>query len=123
MDLCLDPNSGVSLYEQIYDYFADKISYGEYKVRDRLPTYTAISTEYGVSISTVKTAYQKLERDGYIKMSNRGSYVHDVTDTTEKLIARRMESVIESAKTHGASRNNIVAAIEIVKEKYCRDCS
>ncbi len=123
MDLYLNPNSGVSLYEQIYDYFADKISYGEYKPRDRLPTYTAISTEYGVSISTVKTAYQKLERDGYIKMSNRGSYVHDINDTTEKLIARRINSVIESAKCHGVSATDISAALKIVKEKYCRDCS
>lgn len=120
MDLYLDTNSDVALYEQIYSYFADKISYGEYKPRDRLPTYTAISAEYGVSISTVKTAYQKLERDGYIKMSNRGSYVHDLTDTVEKLIARRINSVIESAKCHGAGAADISAALKMVKEKYCR---
>lgn len=119
MDLYLDSNSGISLYEQIYDYFANKISYGDYKPRDRLPTYKAISAEYGVSLSTVQTAYRKLEREGYIEMSNRGSYVNELNAPFDKLLSQRLDSVIRFAENRGAGKKDISAALEVMIEKYC----
>lgn len=110
---------GKDLYPQIYNYYKNKILYGEYKAGDKLPTYSAMCNRYAVSLTTVKKAYQRLEREGYISLSLKGSFVRERGETVAEAIAHSLDNDIENALTYGAAKEDISAAIESILEKYC----
>lgn len=66
---------GKDLAPQIYEFYRNKICFGDYKPGDKLPSYKSLAEKYAVSYSPIKTAYQSLEREGYIHLSTKGSIV------------------------------------------------
>lgn len=110
---------GKDLYPQIYSYYKNKILYGEYKAGDKLPTYSAMCNRYAVSLTTVKKAYQQLEREGYISLSLKGSFVKERGETVAEALSRCLGADIENALAFGAAKEDISAAIETILEKYC----
>lgn len=55
------------LYQQIKDYFVDKIENEEIMTGELLPSENQISKDFDVSRHTVRQAFSMLENEGYIK--------------------------------------------------------
>lgn len=55
------------LYAQVYDILVEKISNGEFKKEDILPTESEFQELFGVSRITARKALEKLTEDGYIR--------------------------------------------------------
>lgn len=116
-ELNLQPGKDIS--PQIYEYYRNKICFGNYKPGDRLPSYRFLSEKYAISYSPIKSAYQALEREGLIRLSIKGSIVVEQTKTVKENIASKLEETIQKALGFGAAKEDIVDAIELIMEKYC----
>ncbi len=66
MKLVISPKSEKPIYEQVYDRIAAGVLSGELAPDAMLPSIRGIATELGISVITVKNAYDALEKDGYI---------------------------------------------------------
>lgn len=56
------------LYRLVYDYYATRILFGFYAYGDALPSIPKICTRFHMAVSTVRTAFTHLEKEGYIKI-------------------------------------------------------
>jgi len=61
--LAIDKSASGFLYAQVIDLIDRRISSGELRPGDRLPSLRRLSAGLGVSVPTVKQAYLELERD------------------------------------------------------------
>lgn len=62
----LDSNSSKSLYIQIYENLRGGISTGEIVAGEKLPSVRSMAEMLGVSITTVRAAYDQLTVEGYL---------------------------------------------------------
>ena len=77
---------GKDLAPQIYEFYRNKICFGDYKPGDRLPSYKSLSEKYAISYSPIKAAYQALEREGFIRLTIKGSIVVEQPKTVKENI-------------------------------------
>jgi len=72
----LDHGSGVPLYRQLYEQFAQRIRSGELGQGERLPATRELAGSLGLNRTTVSAAYEMLEAEGMIAgRVGRGSFV------------------------------------------------
>lgn len=94
--------TGNALYSLIAGELYGKIESGEYAAGDRLPTEAALAKEKGVSVGTVRKAYDKLRRRGCIyKVRGGGSYVQggespESRSTPQELVERTIETLTDT---------------------------
>lgn len=72
LDIDINENSGIPLYQQLYAELKKSILSGNYKTGDRLPSVSAICSNFNLSIGTVTRALNEIEREGLIN-SRRGA--------------------------------------------------
>lgn len=73
-----DRNSSDSLYTQLYKYLRGEILAGRMDAGERLPSLRSMAKMLGLSITSVKTAYDQLLVEGYlISKPHSGFYVAD----------------------------------------------
>lgn len=65
--ITLDTESGVYLYEQIYQYIKNEIVEGKLSSKERLPSTRALAEHLQIARSTVELAYEQLVSEGYIE--------------------------------------------------------
>lgn len=65
--ITLDMESGVYLYEQIYQYIKNEIVEGKLSFQERLPSTRALAEHLQIARSTVELAYEQLASEGYIE--------------------------------------------------------
>ena len=97
MKLVISPKSERPIYEQVYNQIATGILSGELAPDSTLPSIRGIAAELGISVITVKSAYDALEKDGYIlylgrivpeKGAGKGCFVSP--ETPSSLMDRRL---------------------------------
>mgnify|MGYP000385931149 CR=1 FL=1 len=64
----------MKLYEQLADTLSERIKQGYFQTGDKLPSIRSLSTEHGVSISTVQEAYRLLEDRGLAAPRPKSGY-------------------------------------------------
>ena len=75
----LNPESGIPMYEQIYEYIKHDILHGVLPQNTKLPSQRNLSKELSISRSTVNTAYEQLLSEGYIFSKEKsGFFVSDI---------------------------------------------
>lgn len=74
LTIALNADSGIPLYEQIYDYIKEQIRSGKMEKGMRLPSGRALSEYLEVSRSTVVMAYEQLLSEGYIEARPGAGY-------------------------------------------------
>ena len=80
-----DYNSGKSLYAQLYDHLKREITEGRIATGERLPSLRSMAEDLGVSITTVRTAYDQLMVEGYlVSRPQSGFYTAQGAGTLEK---------------------------------------
>ena len=73
--ICFSANE--KLYLQIYDYFVREIEGKRIQSGDKLPASRKLADHLGVSLNTVKAAYDMLLEEGYIVAKERSGYYVD----------------------------------------------
>lgn len=80
----LDPKSGKTLYEQIYEYIREEIRAGRLLQNEKLPSARFLARDLQVSRTTVDMAYGQLVAEGYlVARPKRGYYVSAMEDLYE----------------------------------------
>ena len=69
-----DNNSSKSLYVQLYEYLRNEISEGRIHPCEKLPSLRNMASILGISVTTVKIAYDQLIVEGYVVSKPQSGY-------------------------------------------------
>jgi GntR family transcriptional regulator len=98
----------IPLYYQLANLLSEKITSGELKTGDRLPTEVELVEEYGISRITVRQALRLLEEEGLIRREvGRGTFVNEYRPFTGAL---KVEGSLDDVISLG---QNPVKVIEV----------
>ena len=70
----IDYNSDKSLYVQLYEYLKWEIEEGRIETGERLPSLRTMAEAAGMSVTTVKAAYEQLMVEGYLTSKPQSGY-------------------------------------------------
>lgn len=97
-------------YTQLYEILAEKITSGEWKPNDCMPTERELCERYNLSRITVRDALDLLEKDGYIyRRQGKGTFVA-VRPIEQKLT--KLYSLRESIEARGMISSNKVLSFK-----------
>ncbi len=90
MDIQIDKNSRIPIYDQIKDQVKGLIHAAQVKTGDQLPTIRELSVQLAVNFNTVALAYRDLVSEGVIRTERgRGTFVASTPGREEMLSIRR----------------------------------
>ncbi len=121
MDIVISNKSDKPIYEQIYEQVATQIINGKLLPGIALPSIRNISSETGISIITIKKAWEMLEINGYIyTRSGIGCFVKEninsnLDDLKNNFIIEKIEEIINYSKGLNISKEELV---NIIKDLY-----
>ena len=96
MNINIDYQSRVPIYEQIENEIIKYISLGVLKPKDKLPSIRELAVELSINFNTVTHAYKDLENKGIIvTISTKGYFVPDDVSNTVNL---RVDNIILDIK-------------------------
>jgi DNA-binding transcriptional regulator YhcF (GntR family) len=85
MNINIDRNFSISIYNQIVNQIVDAIDKGTLKPGERLPTQRELSTGLNISRGTIQKAYEELEKKGIVEiLKGSGSFVSKVQEVQEE---------------------------------------
>lgn len=121
MDLKIATKSQQPIYEQIYTQIVSQILKGEIKTDFCLPSIRNVAKELNISIITIKSAWEKLEQNGFIyTVAGKGCFVSSHAKTTldgkkEELAKKRLAENLPYYKSLGLTLDEL---IDLIKAKY-----
>ena len=96
----IDYRSGVPIYVQIVEQVRQRVSTGELRPGDQLPTVRQMATDLRVNFNTVARAYRLLDEAGLIStQQGRGTYIWE-GPTEETLKHLKKKSLEELARNY-----------------------
>ncbi|MBR2274892.1 MAG: GntR family transcriptional regulator [Lachnospiraceae bacterium] len=122
MNIIINTASMIPIYEQIMETIKQKISAGELKEGDALPSVRALAKDLKISALTVKKAYDALEEEGFTAtVHGKGSYVRAANLAAlkeERLreIEEELSRVIEKARLYELSAEELRELFQILME-------
>ena len=120
MDIIISSNTSKPIYDQIATQIKAMIMSGELQTGAPLPSMRELAKSTHVSIITVKTAYENLQRDGFIETTvGRGSFVSAQNkDFMQEEQQRRAEESLQQAaeigRTYNISLDTLIEMLEIL---------
>ncbi|MBU5668521.1 GntR family transcriptional regulator [Peptoniphilus sp. MSJ-1] len=118
MKIILINNSSVPLYEQIKESIKENILKDKIKSGEKLPSVRNLSKELGVSILTVKKAYDELESEGFIESrQGLGTFVAEEDpnlrrEEKQKILEENLSKAIEISKEIKLSKETFLELFE-----------
>ena len=117
MNLSVNPNDKTPIYRQLYGQIAAEVLSGALRPGDPLPPIRTVSKELGVSMITVRGAWDALINDGYlVSRTGSGCFVAPISEARrqdrvgEKLSAA-IDETVAAAKALGVSESELCAMI------------
>lgn len=110
--------SDIPIYQQLYDQIAAQIIRGELVGGCCLPPIRTIASELGISVITIKRAWEELERDQFITtMVGRGCFVMNLSlgeleRKRDALALQRFSKDIPLFKSLGLSKDDLISLID-----------
>ena len=108
-------------YKQIYEQLSEQIISGRIAAGEALPPIRTVSAQTGVSVITVRSAWERLEADGLIETrAGSGCYVAALTEKEKEEQRRRLLPVAEfvaKAKKTGLSYDTVCELLRAEWEK------
>ncbi len=94
MDIVVQVNSAVPIYEQIISQVCRGVESGDLKPGDPLPPIRQLATDLDLTPATVAKAYQLMEQGSIIRTGGRrGTFVHeDAANSIRRFVKDRVES-------------------------------
>lgn len=97
MKIILSNKIKTPIYEQIKIQLKDQILGGSLESESRLPSIRLLSKDLGVSVITVKRAYDDLEYEGYIyTIGGKGTFITD--QKIDKLKEEKINNIEKNLK-------------------------
>lgn len=121
MNIIISQKSSTPIYEQIYEQIASQILSEELAANFCLPSIRGIARELGVSIITVKKAWERLESEGFIyTRGGVGCFVlphetKNLNDKMHELAIIRLKNELPYFKDLGVGLEDF---IEMIKNLY-----
>ncbi|MDD4839862.1 MAG: GntR family transcriptional regulator [Clostridia bacterium] len=121
VNIVLSNKSDKPIYEQVYEQVASQIISGELEANFCLPSIRVIAKEIGISIITVKKAWETLENNEFIyTRAGIGCFVTEyakkhLDDKKVAIAKERLKKDIPYYKSLGFSIEELIA---LVKEEY-----
>ena len=122
MNIIINSSSMVPIYEQIMDQIKAKITAGDLKENDALPSVRTLAKELKISALTVKKAYDNLEQEGYtVTVHGKGSYVAAANKERMKEEQRReveedLDNAVQKGRRCGLTDEEIRELFELIME-------
>ena len=117
MRLSVNPNDKTPIYRQLYDQIAGDVLSGALAPGTPLPPIRTVSKELGVSMITVRNAWEMLERDGYlVTRAGSGCFVAPINEThrqskVDERLAAAVDALVAEAKTLGVEKDALIGMI------------
>lgn len=117
MDIFVIPNSSTPAYRQLYEQISAQILTGKLRAGDALPPVRTVSSELGISIITVRSAWEALEKDGFIiTRTGSGCYIADIPEPQRNeikaaLLRERIRSLVKASKSIDYSESDLLKDI------------
>ena len=122
MKIIINSSSMVPIYEQIMDQIKAKITAGDLKENDALPSVRTLAKELKISALTVKKAYDNLEQEGYtVTVHGKGTYVAAANKERMKEEQRReveedLDNAVQKGRRCGLTDEDIRELFELIME-------
>ena len=104
--ICVE--NGMELQQVIYHVLKTQIRFGVYRFGERLPTIEDAARLFLVSVKTIRAAYRRLQRDGYITISKsvgvkvRVSYgEEEIEASIQRFFAERKDALLDLGRSVG----------------------
>jgi len=121
MEIIISNTSGTPIYEQIKEQIKAKITTGELKREETLPSIRTLAKDLRCSVITTKNAYEELMHEGFIiSVPSKGYFVAEINkEVIREEILNKIGTLLEEA-VNIASLNNIdkKTIIEILNILY-----
>ncbi|MGI5486907.1 GntR family transcriptional regulator [Microtetraspora malaysiensis] len=115
MNLTLDLDSEVPIYQQIRDRIVEAVARGEAVEGDPLPSTRQLAADFGINFHTVNKAYDLLRQEGVIRINRKSGAVirrDPSSGPPEPGFADdwedRMRVLLAEATVHGLDREDVV---------------
>jgi len=121
IDIIISSNTSKPIYDQITTQIKGMIMSGELQTGALLPSMRELAKSTHVSVITVKTAYEHLQRDGFIETTvGRGSFVSAQNkDFVQEEQQRRAEEYLQQAADIGRTYNiSVDTLVDMLKIFY-----
>ncbi len=121
MDIVISGKSDKPIYLQIYEQITSQIIKGELKSDYCLPSIRVIASEIGISVITIKKAWELLEANGFIyTKAGKGCFVAShaeskLNDKANLIASEKLDKDLPFYKNLGLS---IKELIRLISEKY-----
>ncbi len=118
MRLSVNPNDKTPIYRQLYDQIASDVLSGVLAPGTPLPPIRTVSKELGVSMITVRSAWEMLERDGYLlTRAGSGCFVAPINEThrqnkVDARLSAAIDTLVDDAKALGVEKETLLSMIE-----------
>lgn len=87
--------------DQIYDNIKADIQNGNLPADEKLPRFTVLCEQFGVSMKTIRAAMEKLENDGFIqRIHGRGTFVRKPHTAKKFLVLLMHERPLENPENY-----------------------
>lgn len=123
MLIFINNQSGVPIYDQIYQQIKAQIINGELREDEPLPSIRSLAKELHISVITTKRAYEELEKDGFIYTApGRGSFVAKkntelLREETLKQIEEHLDAALKLGAACGYDTNDIIDILKTLNEE------
>lgn len=112
MSLLLSDSDPRPMYQQIVDQVTAKVMAGDWAPGQALPSIRELAADTGMSVITVRRAYEELERAGVIATrQGKGSVVAEHADLSSVLLhkelRRQFEALLTTAARLGLGREDL----------------
>ena len=122
MKIIINSSSMVPIYEQIMDQIKARITAGDLKENDILPSVRTLAKELKISALTVKKVYDNLEQEGFtVTVHGKGTYV--AAANTERMLEEQrreveegLEKAVGKGRRCGMSDEEIRELFELIME-------
>lgn len=120
VELSVDVDSAVPVYEQIRAQVASAIRTGALSVDERLPTIRVLAADLGIAVNTVARAYAELDADGLIKRRRRAGTVIRAQPAGPDLgpVRQQVRDLVAKIRADGVDPETLIALVrEAVSER------
>jgi len=121
MNVIISNTSEKPIYQQLFEQISAQILKGEIEQGYNLPPIRRAAKELGVSVITIKKAWEELERQGLIyTISGKGCFVADLSPNEmcqirNELIREQMVSDVTYYKSFGLTLDEVIEMLKKIE--------
>jgi GntR family transcriptional regulator len=122
----INPRSAMPIYVQVTEQIRQRVAAGVLVPGDQLPSVRELASQLLINPNTAVRIYRDLEREGLLEFRRgQGTFVSERAKALAesdrlRLLAKRLEGVVEQARTFGVSDD---ALVDLLRETLSRSPS